>query len=116
MQILLDSDNDIGLAEDGQIALTTDPLTTVQQRICCRLRTFRGELFDDRRIGVPYFEQFASKNPDIGSVRALLLSEIASVEGVDSVTELDVDFDRKERVFHLKVAVTVNGETLEFNI
>lgn len=116
-QLLLDGNNDIVLDGNGQLALTGDTLSTVEQRIKCRLRTFRGELFIDRDIGVPYFDVFQDKAPNTDSVANLLRSVIYDVEGVKSVELMDVVFDRENRVFHVSVSVTADdGSRVDINL
>lgn len=117
MQLHLDGNRDLQIGDDGQLKLTTDYIDTVKQRVECRLRTYRGELFMDRGLGVPYFEQFQSKAPDVGSVAMLLRSVVAEVNGVASVDIMDVSFDREHRVFNISMTIRSDtGEVVEINI
>lgn len=116
MQLELDENNDIFMGGDGQLSFVKDNLSNVRQRVMCRLRTFQGELFTNRELGVPYFEQFQSKAPDTDSVASLLRVVVSEVDGVDEVTTLSVDFDRRERVFHVSLAIVADGKNIEMEI
>lgn len=117
MQLALDGSNDIHIDESGQLAMTSGLEQLVRQRIVCRLQTFRGELYLDRGLGVPYFSEVTKKSPNLGQIRDLLLSEVRTIEGVDEVTDSDVEFDAKTRVFYLyfKCKLT-DGSLIEVNV
>ena len=93
--------HDLYLDPDGQIALAQTPL---DQRIDCRLRTFRGEFWLDQSIGIPYFQEILKKNPDLQAVRAAFASEIQKVAGVKTINSLSLEIDRAQR----KLTVTFN--------
>lgn len=117
MQLQLDRNRDIQIGADGQLVLTPTFGDTLKQRVECRLRTFRGELFMDRGVGVPYFEEFQSKSPNVNSISMLLRSEVMAVDGVVSVDSMSVTFDREARVFHVDMSIHgATGEPVEVTI
>jgi hypothetical protein len=89
---------------DGDLALTNGRLSLVTgttekgQKLFNRLRLFEGEWFLDTRVGVPWFEIVLVKSPDLEVVKRLLRRVILDTPGIVDVTELNVSFDRGERV------------------
>lgn len=101
---------DLELGPDGNIRTLgdSDPAALLSQRICHRLRTFRGECYLDRSVGVPYFSEVLKKRPDLGHIRSLLASVISGVPGVLKILELSLDFRQNTRV--LRVSFSVQGD------
>lgn len=97
---------DLEVGRDGQLVCTLTTAETLAQRIRTRMQTFLGEYYLDERVGVPYFEEVQRKNPDISSVRALLLAELLRVPGVKSVSQFDTEFDSKARTFKIYFQAT----------
>lgn len=101
--------DDLALDGSYQIAVTHSLADIVADRIRTRLRTFRGEHFLDRDLGVPYFEEVLKKNPDVERVRNLLLLATSEVEGVLKVLSFDTTFDQESRTFLVRFKVLVDG-------
>lgn len=101
---------DLELGPDGNIRTLgdSDPAALLSQRICHRLRTFRGECYLDRSVGVPYFSEVLKKRPDLGHIRSLLASVISGVPGVLKILDLSLDFRQNTRV--LRVSFNVQGD------
>lgn len=115
MQLALDSTTtDLCLDAAGNIAtIGDDSPDLVVQRVATRLRTFQGECYLDRSVGVPYFQEVLKRRPDLSRIRALFVERIRSVPGVASVTSADVSFDPASRQFSLTFsAVTTSGATI----
>jgi hypothetical protein len=93
--ITLDSSGDWDVT-GGKLSLTTGINETVQ-RVAARLLLFKGEWFLDLRQGVPYFEVVLVKNPDLDAIRQMLTNIIATTQGVKSVTQVKLTFDRPKR-------------------
>lgn len=100
--------DDLALDGSYQIAVTSSLADIVSDRIRTRLRTFRGEHFLDRDLGVPYFEEVLKKNPDVERVRNLLLLATSEVEGVLKVLSFDTNFDPESRSFTVRFKVLVD--------
>lgn len=77
----------------------------LDQRIDCVLRTFLGEWWLDKTIGVPYFEELLKKNPDLSVVRQAFAAVILSVPGVKKITKLETKFSRATRTFRVDFEV-----------
>jgi hypothetical protein len=110
--LMLDNNHDLYLGPDGNLAVAVETGDSVAQRVECRLKTFLGEHFLDRTIGVPYYEEVFKKNPDVGRVRALLLSVVKKVPGVSKILTFSVEFFPGERVFKVDFSVQASDGTI----
>lgn len=88
--------HDLRIARNGDLLLQ-DGADRVAQQVKVTLLTFLGEWFLDTSFGVPYLEDIMVKNPKWGAINAILRARIIDVPGVTRVTQLDLDFDRRER-------------------
>jgi len=85
-------------------AETTESLA---QRVDVRLRTFIGEHWLNPELGVPWFEEFLQKSPDLAACRQILVTVLQDVPGVVQVDSLEVDFAKNSR--QLRVSFAVSG-------
>lgn len=98
------------LISGGDIQGTPNQLTAIQQHILQRLRTFQGEWFLDNTVGIPFFQQILVKNPNIGTVNGLFISEIRNTPGVASLTKYGFVVDTpKRRITASFRALTTSG-------
>ena len=104
--------DDMTLDANHQLARTESLADIVADRIRTRLRTFRGEHFLDRDLGVPYFEEVFKKNPDVERVRNLLLATTSEVEGVLKVLSFDTTFDAGSRIFSVRFKVLADENVI----
>jgi hypothetical protein len=87
---------DLALGADGDIDLTGGEARLVSgvdalvQHLRIRYRTFLGEWYGDRRIGVPWFQVVFVKNPNMRLVRSLIREVAITTPGVAAVLELRV--------------------------
>jgi hypothetical protein len=100
--------------------LLIDNAERIAQQIKVSLWEWRGEWFLDSRDGVPYIEYILVKNPNLSHIKKILTDKILSVDGVNSVSSLTLDFDRANRTLDVEyVAITEYGtvtslETLNY--
>lgn len=87
---------------DGNASLTGG----LDQRIDCTLRTFLGEFWLDPTQGMPYFQEFLKKSPDISVCKQALATVIQGVPGVASLDSLDVVFSNSTRSFRVDFTAT----------
>lgn len=93
----------IALDTNGDWDVSSGTLTFLEgadetaQKVKARLSFHRGEWFLDLSQGVPYFEAFLVKNPDIDALRQVVRKIILDTPGVKSVDTLTLDWDRKRR-------------------
>lgn len=87
--------NDIFLVKDEngifQVARTKTKSESVMQTIRTVLQTFKGELFTDPDIGVPWFQRILGKDVTfIDAVRDELRETIMNVKGVTKVKDISI--------------------------
>lgn len=83
-----------------------DNAERVAQQILITLRFWFGEWFLDTSQGVPYLEYILIKNPNENHIRQILTEAILSVEGVQEVNEMTLDFDEKNRRLFVEYSAT----------
>lgn len=91
---------------DFVLATGRDAIT---QHLRIRLRTFRGEWFLDRRVGLPYYQQILVKGPNLAAVKALYRRAIMETPGVTELRHLEVTMDHATR----SAAVAFGVETID---
>ena len=83
-----------------------DNAERIGQQIKITLQFWFSEWFLDTTQGIPYLEHICIKNPNLQHIRQIFRNAIMSVDGVDSVTELTLNVNAKERI--LSVTYTAN--------
>ncbi len=107
MDLALDANRDIAIP----ITFVSGPDET-RQRIEVRLRTFRGEWFEDALQGVPYFERILEKGVTAPIVTSIVRAVVESVPGVAEVVSIRADIEKRTRtcrVSELRVRYSANG-------
>lgn len=105
--ILLTKDGDLFISETGDINLTD----SVRQAVRIRLRWFFEEWRFSPKDGIPYFEVFLVKNPNIGRIRRIIRDEATSVDEVDDAKNITIDFDKPSRKAKISLDIVVGEET-----
>ena len=85
-----------------------DNAERVAQQILITLRFWLGEWFLDTTQGVPYLEYILIKNPNENHIRQILSEAILSVEGVQAVDEMTLDFDAKNRRLYVEYSASTD--------
>lgn len=84
--LLLDRDtNDLCLDALGNIAVATEPYSTVQDAASA-CRVFYGEAYYDTTLGVPFIEQVFSGATPVAVLKQRMAAEAERVPGVASAT------------------------------
>ena len=110
--------SDLNQQDSGDIEITNNNIDLVlgqeevRQRLLQRLRTFLGEWFLDKSIGVPYFQDILVKNPNLNLVDAILKVEITETPGVLELLEYDSSLNKSTRQF----SVTFTARTISGNV
>jgi hypothetical protein len=86
--------------------LLIDNAERIGQQIKITLQFWFEEWFLDTTQGIPYLEYICIKNPNLQHIRQIFWEAIQSVPDVDSVTELTLNVNAKERI--LSVTYTAN--------
>lgn len=89
---------------DGDLVMKPD----LAQAIGIALRFIRGEWFLNTETGVPYFERFFVKNPNLEHLRAILRETILSVPAVKRIEKLELALETTTR--RLTVTFAVEGD------
>lgn len=110
--------SDIALDTDGDIIVTSDfSLTTgrdaILQHLKQRLKTFYGEWFLDKRIGIAYFEQVFKKSPDAVVVDSIFKREIINTPGIIELTRFSLDLTGRE--LSLSFSARTNDGIINFS-
>lgn len=96
---LLSQNNDLMIIDNAE---------RVAQQILITLRFWLGEWFLDTTQGVPYLEYILIKNPNENHIRQILSEAILSVEGVQAVDEMTLDFDAKNRRLYVEYSASTD--------
>ena len=86
--------------------LLIDNAERIGQQIKITLQFWFEEWFLDTTQGIPYLQYICIKNPNLQHIRQIFRKAIQSVPDVDSVTELTLNVNAKERI--LSVTYTAN--------
>lgn len=83
---------------DGQFSwLAADDPQATAQAIWRRLRTYRGEVFSDQRIGFPWFQQILGQRGVIPRLKSLIRQAVAGTPGVRSCQSVGYTVDAATR-------------------
>ena len=77
--------------------LIIDNAERIAQQILITLREWSGEWFLNTADGIPYLEYILVKNPNEDHIRQILSEAILDVDGVQSITSMDLTFSRVNR-------------------
>jgi hypothetical protein len=106
--------SDLDLSTNNLVIITGDD--ALVQHLRSRLRFFRGEWFLNELIGFPYWTDVFIKDPNLTAIRSFYRQTILTTPGIDSISKLDLDFDRAARQLSVTfTAVKDDGEILEFD-
>ncbi len=82
--LLLDLTNwDLCLDASGNIAVCTAPYS-IAQDVATACRTFRGDVFYNTALGIPYFEDILGHQPPLALVKSLIATQAATVPGCNN--------------------------------
>lgn len=92
-----------------------DEVSQVRQNIKIRLLFLFNEWFLDSNLGVPYFEQLCTKDPNIALVDSFLKSTIIETPGVSQLLEYSSDYSPIQRtlVLNFKVLTDFGDTTIQ---
>jgi len=86
---------DFALDSTGNIALATQPYSLAQDSASA-IRTFKGEVYYDTTLGVPYFETILNHAPPLDYCRSQFVKAAMTVPGVIAARVFFTDFtDRR---------------------
>jgi hypothetical protein len=94
---------DFTLDADGDLAIVNNDLTMVdgaqrvRQHLQIKLRLWAGEWFLNTEFGTPYIADILGKQISLGASVAALKKSILEVDGVQTITRFDYQFNRSAR-------------------
>ena len=78
----------------------------VAQRVAVALKAHEGEWLFDTDAGLPYRSEIMVRNPDIPRLTGLIRALIVSVDGVDSIRQLRLDYAGSARTLAVTGSIT----------
>lgn len=89
------------IIDNGDL-IVIDNAERVAQQIKIQLLTWAGEWFLDTRHGVPYLDYILVKNPNIELISSIFREQIMSVDDVDSVNSLEINYNAQTRTMEVE--------------
>lgn len=114
IDLKLNAQHDL-MFKDNKLVIV-DGINQKAQQIKVVLLTFLGEWFLDTTIGLPYFDEILTKNPDSTRIQAIFRKKIMGVVGVKEVERLSLEFHRKERTLVVSFSVRTNEGSIQDRI
>ena len=97
--------------------LVIDNKERIAQQLRVTLWEWLGEWFLDARDGVPYREYILVKNPNMKHIRQVLSDNIAKIEGVNRIEELNLNYDPKNRTLIVDFSIdTDDGQIVRTEV
>ena len=84
---------------------TTDPLTSLAQRLTTRLRTFKSELYTDSDYGIDYYGVIFTKKYDQQATDLAFRTEILKEPNVSRIESIDYDYNSSLRTLNITLIV-----------
>lgn len=104
---------DLVLDADGNVAVGAEPYA-IAQDVASAVRTFAGECWYDKKLGVPYFQQILGQWPPLPLVKSMLVRQALTVPGVASAKCVVVSLKDRTLVGQIQVVdssgVTSNAD------
>jgi hypothetical protein len=100
---------DLTVDASGNIGLASDPYA-VAQNIATAARTFQGEVWYNKLLGIPYFQSILGKQPNAQFIRAQYVAVAEAVEGVASAQFFFTLF--KKRTLSGQIQATLEDGTI----
>ena len=113
--LLLELDTwDLCVDTAGNIAVATEPYALAQD-VASAIKTFKGEVYYDASIGIPYNEEILGMTPPLSLVRDYLVQAALSVENVTSAVA-NIDLGRNRKLTGSVDFVDINGNAQKIGL
>jgi hypothetical protein len=106
--VALNDEGDIYTDAAGNLVWETDYDRSVAMAIRCKLKTVRGEWYQDPTKGFPLLSDVVGKGRSLSTLRNLYASEIATVDHVKSVDSVELSLDNSTRKLSVKFSATTD--------
>lgn len=107
LDVLLNHGGDLHITEQGDIRLTE----SVRQAVKIRLLWFFQEWRFAPQLGVPYWEEILIKNPNLERIRRIVKNEVLSVEQVNNVRDITINWNKATREVNILYFLVVGEES-----
>ena len=112
--LLLDTDSwDLTTDGFGNIAVASEPYALAQDAASA-IKTFLGECYYDKTIGVPYLTQILGQNPSLALVKQQLIDAALTVPGIAAAQVFISSFSNRVLSGQVQV-VSSTGQTSAAN-
>ena len=92
--------------------LLIDNAERISQQIKITLQFWYEEWFLNTTQGIPYLQHICIKNPNLQHIRQIFREAIQGVPGVDSVTQLTLDVNARERILSVEYTASTSAGLL----
>ena len=102
------------LIENGDLSLLTG-FDAIEQHLKQRLKTFYGEWFLNKKVGVPYFEQVFVKNYNANILDSVFKKIIIETPGIIQLLEFSLEIDSSDRELYLTFKASCVEGVIDFS-
>jgi len=102
------------LIENGDLSLLTG-FDAIEQHLKQRLKTFYGEWFLNKKVGVPYFEQVFVKNYNANILDSVFKKIIIETPGIIQLLEFSLEIDSSTRELFLTFKASAVEGVIDFS-
>lgn len=115
--IAIDENGEFLFDASGDLALVTDKNESIRQHLQQRLKTFKGEWFLNRFLGLPYLQTILIKNPNSNLVMALMTDYVLATPGVIKIVKIKLSLDKATREMSVDLkAMIASGDTVTLGV
>ena len=111
----IDASGDISVDENGRVVRCSSKIESVSQRIKCVLRTIKGELFNNKEMGVDWFGLLGNDVVLSDYVVNRIKSTIESIPDVKSVENVSIDVTKRNLSGTFNVVLN-DGSIVNFEV
>lgn len=86
-----------------------DNAERIAQQIKITLQYWYEEWFLDTTKGIPYLQYICIKNPNLQHIRQIFREAILSVDGVDSVSQIVLNVNARERILEVTYTASTSA-------
>jgi hypothetical protein len=91
----------------GNIAMASDPYSQAQDA-ASEIQTFKGEVYYDTTIGVPFDEEVMGKAPPLSYIRSLFVAAALRVPGTAGASCFFMSFVKRKLIGQVQIVNDLN--------
>ncbi len=97
------------LAFENNDLMLVDNAERIAQQIKITLQYWYEEWFLDTTKGIPYLQYICIKSPNLQHIRQIFREAILSVDGVDSVSQIVLNVNARERILEVTYTASTSA-------